>query len=716
MKNITNLCIIILVLAMSSCTSEKAFYVSPDGSDSQSGTSVSKPFATLQKARDAIRTLRMEGELKLPVTVYLRGGTYELLEPFILKTEDCGTEACKITYRAYKNEKPIISGGKEVLVWTETDLNGNKVLVSDLSSLPEGYTPFEQLWVNGHRAVQARTPNSGYLRIKFDESVITSMTEGLQGSMESLPYLPEDEHNFEGIGDGVVVAFYKWLEFHLPIDRIDRENDEIIFAGKTMRRVETNEAYYLEGGRAMLDNPGEWYLDHETDKLYYYPLEGESDVIAVIPFLNNVLRMVGDAADGQWVEYVQFKGLTFSHTTWKLSRDSGPSGLGQADINGIEGAVLLRDTRNCLFEECEITAIGNYGIEIGLGCSNNKVLRCDIHDLGAGGFMIGPKIRPRGNRTNNAQAGNSTDDAREELSVLENPYDATSNNEIADCHIYDGGRYFHCAVGIWIGQSPDNQIHHNEIFDFYYSAISTGWTWGYGPALATGNIFEYNHIHHIGGYTNGDGSVLSDLGGIYTLGDQTGTIIRNNIFHDIFAGKYGGWAIYCDEGSRNILIENNLAYRCRHACFNQHYGKDNLVRNNIFAFADAGPIMLARAESHTSFILRNNIILSKGSPIYAGGYAYKVETPMPFNADSNLVWSTAGKVIGAQNRFPSRIYEPDEPVMSWEEWIGLGNDQHTIIADPGFKDPDNGDFSLPENSPAIQIGFKPFPLNQAGPR
>ena len=126
--------------------------------------------------------------------------------------------------------------------------------------------------------------------------------------------------------------------------------------------------------------------------------------------------------------------------------------------------------------------------------------------------------------------------------------------------------------------------------------------------------------------------------------------------------------------------------------------------------------MLARSESHTSYILRSNIILSYGPPIYAGGYAYFVETPMAFDSDSNLVWSTNGKVLGAQNRFPSRIYEPDEALLSWEEWLALGNDKHTIIADPGFTDPDNGDFSLPEDSPAFQIGFKPFPLDEAGPR
>ncbi|WP_406684573.1 right-handed parallel beta-helix repeat-containing protein [Seonamhaeicola sp. MEBiC1930] len=715
MKNQLIVLATVLFIVLFTCTDKSAFkneinfYIAVDGNDSKNGRSIENAFATLEKARNVIRELKQKGKLNKPVNVYLQGGTYQLTEPFILKPEDSGIEEFPISYCALENEKPIISGGIQVHKWTETQINGHNVLVTDLSNI-DGYAPFEQLWVNSHRAIQARTPNSGYLRFKFDESQITSMTQGLKGQMDRLNYIADDEHHFEGIEDGVVVAFYKWLDYHLPFNKIDKEKDEIIFTGKTMRCVETNEAYYLEGGKGMLDNPGEWYLDRQTNKLYYYPLENETEVVATIPSLINVLRMEGDARSNQYVENIQFKGITFSHSTWVLPRDASEHGsYGQADIK-MEGALHLNGAKNNLFEDCEITAIGNYGLEIGLGCSNIKVLSCDIHDLGAGGLLIGPKIRPRG------KVGVEDLGKVEFPPVLEDPADTTSNIEIADSRIHDGGKYFHCAVGIWIGQSPNNYIHHNEIKNFYYSAISTGWTWGYGPALATGNIFEYNHIHHIGGYTNGDGSVLSDLGGIYTLGDQTGTIIRYNKFHDIFAGKYGGWAIYCDEGSRNILIENNLAYRCRHACFNQHYGKDNLVRNNIFAFADTGPVMLARAEPHTSYILRNNIILSNITPIYAGGYAYDVEKQKAFDSDHNLVWSTSGKVLGAQNRFPSRIYEPNERVLSWEEWLALGNDKNSLIADPGFKDPENGDFSLTEDSPALKIGFKPFPLDKAGPR
>ena len=701
--------LLVMIFYFASCTSENseiAIFISPDGKASNNGSSVEQPFTTLEQARDAIRDLRKNGGLKKSVTVYLRGGLYMRSEPFVLTSEDSGTEEFPVTYRSYGEEKPVISGGIQVKNWASTQLNGNSVLVADLSNL--AYKHFEQLWVNSHRAIQARTPNKGYLRVPNNQGADTK--EVRREKSYDFKYKAEDESHLEGSEDGgVAVVFNKWLEYHMPIDRIDRENKKIISSKMGGRAIENDDAYYLEGGRTMLDQPGEWFLDREEDKLYYYPMAGETDVVATIPSLISVLRMDGDARSNEYIEHIQFKGLTFSHTTWILPRDVPESGYGQADIR-MDGAVRLTGVRSSLFEECEIKAVGNYGLEISLGCSDIKILRCEIHDLGAGGILIGPKIRPRG------KLGPEEIDKVELPEVLEDPADATGSIEIADSRIYDGGKYFHCAVGIWIGQSPDNHIHHNEIKNFYYTGISTGWTWGYGPSLARNNIYEYNHIHHIGGLENGDGWVLSDLGGIYSLGNHTGSVLRYNEFHDIGAGKYGGWAIYTDEGTRNFLIENNLAYRCKHAAFNQHYGKDNIIRNNIFAFAKTSVVMLAKRQPHIDYTLTNNILLSDGTPIYAGGYEYNVDEENAFKADSNLIWSTTGDILGAQNRFPSRLYEPDEPVMSWEEWLSQGNDQHTLIADPGFKDPENGDFTLGENSPALKIGFKPFPLGVAGPR
>ena len=98
---------------------------------------------------------------------------------------------------------------------------------------------------------------------------------------------------------------------------------------------------------------------------------------------------------------------------------------------------------------------------------------------------------------------------------------------IADNHIHNLGLVYAPAVGVWALQSGRNQIVHNHIHDLFYTAISVGWTWGYAANQSKGNLIEYNHLHDIGK------EMLSDMGGIYTLGVQPGTRIRNNLIHDI---------------------------------------------------------------------------------------------------------------------------------------------------------------------------------------
>ena len=234
------------------------------------------------------------------------------------------------------------------------------------------------------------------------------------------------------------------------------------------------------------------------------------------------------------------------------------------------GAVWGEGLRDCVFEDCRFSHLGDYGLELTRGCQANRIVRCEFSDLGAGGLKIG------------------------ETSIRDQAAEQTGGNEISDCHIHDGGKMFHSAIGIWIGQSPGNRLMHNLIHDFYYTGISIGWTWGYGPALATNNTVEFNHVHHIGVKSDGDGPILSDMGGIYTLGKQPGTTIRNNLWHDIAGIRYGGWGIYFDEGSSGILAESNVVYRTTHGGFHQHYGETNIVRNNIFAFARDQQIQRSR--------------------------------------------------------------------------------------------------------------------------
>ena len=219
-----------------------------------------------------------------------------------------------------------------------------------------------------------------------------------------------------------------------------------------------------------------------------------------------------------------------------------------------------------------------------------------------------------------------------------------------------------------------------------------GWTWGYGANQSKGNTIEHNHLHDIGK------EMLSDMGGIYTLGMQPGTAIRNNLIHDIYSFTYGGWGIYPDEGSSEILIENNVVYRCKSAGFHQHYGRENVVRNNIFAFNRDSQVMRTRAEPHLSFTFEQNIVYFDSGVLLGSNW-----TGEQFKLNRNVYFD----VRGGEVRFAGKTFS---------EWQRQGQDAESVVADPGFVNAGNFNFALRPDSPARKLGFRPIDLSTVGPR
>jgi hypothetical protein len=647
-------------------------HVAPGGNDRASGDA-GHPLRSLPRALEFVQRYRASHPgLADSVFIMLHNGRYPMSAALRLGPSISGTAASPTVIAAAPGASPVISGGVTLKKWSRTTIDGKPAWVTALpAEIRRAKPEVFELWVGGERRSPARYPNAGYLSVDTIPE-ITQSTDWMQGQRSFVAKSGVLPRGLDLTG-GQVVLSTKWVESSLPIDRFEPAARTFRFARRSVFRIDPGDLFYIVHARGALDAPGEWWLDVRSGKLYYLPLPGEEigATDAVVPVLEQVMRIEGEAEKGRWVEHVVFRCLTFSHTEWFFpkgyetdSRNPDAGGFNQA-ATGVPAAVACTGMRHVTFAECAITHVGTYGISLGAACQENTITRSTIADLGAGGVSIGLKT------------------------IENNPALLTQRNRLIDNHIHDGGKIFHSAIGVWIGQSPFNRIIHNHIHDFHYTGISIGWTWGYGPALAYGNIVELNHVHHIGILSDGDGPFLSDLGGIYTLGNQRGTEIRRNVFHDIAGRVYGGWGIYFDEGTTHIRAEENLVYRTKHGGFHQHYGKENIFRNNILAFGEEYQVARTRFEPHMSFAFEHNIILWNGGPVY---FASMRDSNIIM--DRNLYWPVNGAF-----RYDT---------LDFAGWQRTGRDVHSQIADPGFVDPAAGDFRLRDGSPALDLRFRPF--------
>ncbi|MDY0165403.1 MAG: LamG-like jellyroll fold domain-containing protein [Thermoguttaceae bacterium] len=644
---------------------ERTVYVSPAGDDAWSGDlaepngeGTEGPVASVARAQQRVREINAEGA-KMPVTVLLREGTYRQSRPLIFTPADSGTKAAPVTYAAYPGERPVISGGFPIAGW-EPDGRLWRTRVPE-TSLGRPWR-FNQLFVNGGRRTRARTPNRGeFFR-----------TDGPAGRNHNRAfYFHEgDIRQWDRLEDAIVVVYHSWETSIHHVRYVDVESRSVLLrepAPWPMGRWQRQQRYYVENVFESLDEPGEWYFNRETETLYYYPMPGETPetVEAIAPVVTSTLvEIQGDPANDEYVEHLHFRGIAFRHTNSNLRRLRNPS---QGEVYQ-PGLVQAAGLRHASFVDCTIANTGAHAIWLGAGCSDNLVHRCHLHDLGGGGVYIGGGWGVH----------------------VEFP---TGGNTVDNNFIHDGSYMFRGAHGIWIGRSSHNTVTHNEISNFDYSGISCGWSWGFQPSTANHNTLDFNYIHHIG---NGDG--LGDMGAIYTLGLSPGTTIRNNHIHDVYnyAQVSHGSGIYPDEGSTGILIENNVVYRVRNSPLFMHYGKECLVRNNILALGDAGQLRRSREDRRCHYVAEGNIVYGGENTAMLDGRW----TNHDWQLGRNVYWSTGG--------------EPEFMGMDFPAWQEFGKDEGSIVADPLFVDPENGDFRLKPESPALALGFEPIDVERAG--
>ena len=665
------------------------FFVAPDGDDTNTGT-IEQPFATLERARDAIRERLAVTDTTL--TVMLRGGRYYLDKPVRFSAGDSPSGDARVVYREYPGETPTLIGGTRITNWESA---GDSLFKAHVTG-----DEFHQLFEDGKRADKARHPNKGYL--------LTGSGEVDKPATQFM-YADGDLPEWSDIRGMQVFLWpgWDWFSATVPVADIDRDRHVITLAGPThaaniMQRPERR--YVIQGVRGALDRPGEFWLDPDSRDLFYRPVTLPiEDKNIVAPTVMRVLDIRGDSPE-QPVRNITFSGIHVdvsrfgNHFTETRNGTHGDTPWNEPANK--EAAVYLEYTEGCSIENCRITNAGYNGVSLVWANREARISGCEIAECGFHGILVS------GYR---ASFGKDMDLNRDHT---------VTNNWIHDC-----GKLVGHGGGIFIWAGSHSEFSHNRIHDMprygicmkgqrYYgnfpdSLKQAGVTWEdhYDYVHSRNNVIAYNDIFRVSRDSEDNGFISFWGTGRYNTVDH-------NLMHTIGYRELGGLAmgLYIDDAADWCTITNNIVYDInagtKRYCFFIK-GINNMVENNILA-STRGSIAAIRTyemadEEVAHHTYRRNIIALDGeSAVY---HLRRWEGDKFDESDYNLLHLPDTRpfvVIGNQQK-------------SWNEWRTLsGQDEHSILGDPGFTDPKNGDFSLPSDSPAFDIGFEPIDTSVIG--
>jgi len=693
------------------------FYVATDGNDAHSGRlpvpnddKTDGPLATLQRARDEIRKLKAAGPLRTGVTVLVRKGTYYLPNTFRLEPTDSGTAEVPVVYRAFKDEAVTLSGGRPITGFVS---HKGAILKADLESqgFPEFH--FRQLFFNGKRQHLARYPN-------FDSEApicggwafvpgarIAMYGKPLSETIEqrrTLHVRPEDVHDWARPEEGEVVLlpYHTWWNHIVGIASVDKNNgivklkpDNTGFESRLGRRLfgmRPGSRFYFRNLLEELDAPGEWYLDKNTWTLYFWPPTPMKDAVVTAP----TMRRLIDITKG--TSHVTIHGFT----------------LECCDME----AVCMYQTDHCRVEKCVVSSAMGYRSSLGsirMSGTNNRAAGNDVHSVGGVGIVLGggdpETLTPGGN-------------------VAENNY------------VHHTGVFYKAGVGIRCN-GVGNRVAHNLIHDTPRGGIS----WN-----GSDHVIEYNHLRH----TNTEIADTAAINACNCSWTKRGTVIRYNYIHDALGfgmnrdgewiSPYYCWGIYLDNITCGTTLYGNILVRIYRGGPFIHGGRDNRIENNVIidgtltqmTYSSWKPLTEPQAQR-----MRDAFDQYAGLPAYKKYPAIGPLLDMPFEerlkmsgnkflrniiyyanpdamlyrhrnldfetteSDYNLIYHLGGNLVMTFKEVP--------PEKQWEEWKKLGFEEHSIIADPLFVDPEKDDYRLTPESPAFKLGFKPIPVEKIGP-
>ena len=542
---------LLLIISLACCLHMQAadLYLTPDSSLTDA----------VRKARE-MRRLGKAAE----VTIHLAAGTYYLYEPLRLRPEDSGL--------TIEGHGAVISGGIPLGGWKSQ----HKLMVAEVPDFNGRPFDFRQMWVNGQKAVRARDVNDfeQMARIMtYDKrNQILWIPRKAAEKILKAPYAEMVLHEMWctsnlRIKSATVAGDSVAIRFHQPEAKLQFEHP---WPSPMTPDTGHPSPFYLTNARELLDEPGEWYHDIREHKVYYMPQGNEELRVksegtgAIVPVLETLVEVIGTSE--RPVRHITFKGVTFSHTTWMRPSEKGHVPLqagmylteayklrpqidrpnnhkldNQGWLGRADAAVELRWAEGCNFEQCRFEHLGGSGLDYVEGCRGGKTTRCTFTDIAMNGYVCG-SFSPEGLETHL-------------------PYQPTdfrmvcTGQEITDCEFYNVTNEDWGCVAIAAGYVSGINIEHNTIHDVSYTGISLGWGWNRDLVCMKDNKVHANLIYDYARH-------MYDCAGIYTLGNQPGTQIWENVVYDIAKPSYvhdpNHWFyLYTDEGSSNITLRDN---------------------------------------------------------------------------------------------------------------------------------------------------------------
>jgi hypothetical protein len=694
MKNLFNVWIITW-LGFSASVMATGYYVNPNGNDSWSGsfqqpnsTLTDGPFKTLERAKQAIRTLKKTNTFNDKVTVNIAAGLYYLNQPLKFNLMDSGLPGREILWQGDPGGLVTISAGmpitckkRDATIWDcpLTKLPASTVYFD--TGRIKGNVPVFELFVNGQKLQLARWPDKDWAHIKLPVDQKTQFTV-----METLPKLTGDikaaqVHTFSGTD---------WYDQYIGIDSVDQPGNSIKLSATTLYPLASGRRFYIQNLPSLLDAPGEWIYDAAVKKITFISPANLSVQVAILSSLPNII-----SADG--INNLIFKNIGFQHSTGT--------------------AISLKNAGNVVLDQLEISNIGGKGVDIN-GGQNVQLTNSKIHHTGAHGVVVA------GGDRNTLQASGHVIHNNHIHHMGTTILTYTPGIEVNGV----GNKITHNLLEQGAGSAilitgNDHLIEKNEISHFCLQAADCGaiysgrnWSW-------RGNVISNNYIHDIIGY----GMVSVDV-------EKNQVIYQSSLGR---AGVYGAVGVYLDDGVSGFDVSGNIIENAGWLSIQIGGGRDTKVVNNYIKTNDYAIYLDARDNSANQKTLDespykttlwqqrypelampiNHKNLPEGNKIERNiivttrpdgkSLLYYVPKDSIVIAN-NILWSTTGNLLVDYRIFDATVKTRN--AASWQQWISEGIEQGSIVADPCVTIVNKQMITCP-GSPVNAIGFKPLPTD-----